>query len=101
MRQGLKPLGRRDAARRLHKLNGIRRRKEAGQMLRPLIMRLHFRVVSVCVSLPVCVCGRCVCVRVSKHKDGNANQLATARETTNRAGMNKKRTQEANVKGAK
>jgi len=28
---------------------------------------------------------------VSKHKDGNANQLATARETTNRAGMNKKR----------
>jgi len=38
---------------------------------------------------------------VSKHKDGNANQLATARETTNRAGMNKKRTEEANVKGAK
>lgn len=77
-------------------------RKEAGQMLRPLIMRLCFRVACQCVSSSVCIeslakceCGCGVCWQRANIKTEMQTKLATARETTGHSA------EPANVNGAK
>lgn len=86
-------------------------RKEAGQMLRPLIMRLCFRVACQCVCVRVCAlrvwpsasasagagagAGPGACWQQANIKTEMQTKLATERETTGHSA------EPANVNGAK